>query len=89
MRVPMKGKPDFHSVSDSKLKLYLEVAQQMIFTYNEFEDKKALMKEVWKDISDELVDRIPSDFEGDEVVTNTTIMKPKKVVKRSPVKKLH
>ena len=55
----MKGKPDFSAISDDKLKDYIEVAQQMIFAYQYCDEEKTrVMKEVWKQMSDEYTDRL-------------------------------
>lgn len=58
-RTPIKGEPDFTSLSDETLKRFLELAQQMIFAYQQCDEEKTrVMKEVWKQISDEYSDRL-------------------------------
>lgn len=59
MRTPMKGQPDFSTLSDEKLKEYIDLAQQMIFAYQYCDEEKTrVMKEVWKQMSDEYSDRL-------------------------------
>ena len=60
-RVPLKGEPDFTTISDSKLKDYLDLTQQMIFSYkNVSKEKVDVLKEIWKDISKECTARLSS-----------------------------
>lgn len=57
----MKGKPDFSFISDERLKGYIDLAQQMIFSYEQCDEEKTrVMKEVWKQMSDEYSDRMAS-----------------------------
>lgn len=60
-RVPLKGLPDFTHLSDEKLREYVEFAQQMIFAYEHCDEEKTrVLKEVWKQLSDENTDRLCS-----------------------------
>ena len=57
-RVPIKGEPDFTTVSDERLKGFIDLAQQMIFSYKYCDEEKTrVMKDIWKQLSDEQVDR--------------------------------
>ena len=59
MRTPMKGKPDFTTISDSKLKDYIDLAQQMILSYKYCDEEKSrVMTEVWKQLTNEYTDRL-------------------------------
>ena len=59
MRIPMKGLPDFTSLSDEKVKEYVELAQQMIFAYEHCDaEKTRVLTEIWKQLSDEHTDRL-------------------------------
>ena len=58
-RTPLKGLPDFSSISDERLREYIDLAQQMIFAYQYCDEEKTrVMKEVWKQMSDEYSDRL-------------------------------
>ena len=83
MRTPMKGEPDFSNISDEKLRGYIDLAQQMIFTYEQCDSEKTrVMKEVWKQMSDEFTDRLcKAPFIEPEKEVPTTVHKIK-VVKR-------
>ena len=55
----MKGKPDFTTISDSKLKSYIDLAQQMILSYKYCDEEKSrVMTEVWKQLTNEYTDRL-------------------------------
>ena len=83
MRTPMKGQPDFSTLSDEKLKEYIDLAQQMIFAYQYCDEEKTrVMKEVWKQMSDEYTDRLcKAPFIEPEKEVPTVVHKIK-VVKR-------
>lgn len=58
-RVPIKGQPDFTMISDERLKGFIDLAQQMIFAYEHCDEEKArVLREVWKQMSDEYTDRL-------------------------------
>ena len=60
-RVPIKGEPDFTTISDERLKGFIDLAQQMIFAYKYCDEEKTrVMKEIWKQLSDEQADRLCS-----------------------------
>ena len=89
MRTPMKGQPDFSTLSDEKLKEYIDLAQQMIFAYQYCDEEKTrVMKEVWKQMSDEYADRlcnapfIESVEECAPSVHKIKVVKPIKRIKR-------
>ena len=83
-KLPMKGQPDFSTISDEKLKGYIDLAQQMIFAYQYCDEEKArVMKEVWKQMSDEYADRIcQAPFEPEEVAPSVHKIKMVKPIKR-------
>ena len=59
MRIPMKGLPDFSTLSDERVKEYLDLAQQMIFAYKYCDEEKTrVLTEIWKQLSDEHTDRL-------------------------------
>ena len=59
MRIPMKGLPDFTTLSDERVKEFLDLAQQMIFAYKYCDEEKTrVLTEIWKQLSDEHTDRL-------------------------------
>ena len=55
----LKGEPDFHTLSDAKVKSFMDLAQQMIFAYKGHSDEKVkVLQEIWKDLSDEYTSRL-------------------------------
>jgi len=55
----IKGEPDFHNISDEKLKAYLDLIQQMIFSYKYHDkDKSEVLTEIWKELSIEDTERL-------------------------------
>ena len=53
------GEPDFHNLSDEKVKSFLDMTQQLIFAYNGYDDEKVkVLREVWKDMSSESMSRL-------------------------------
>ena len=86
-----KGKPDFHNISDEKLKSFLDLTQHLIFAYNRHDDAKVeVLSSIWKDLSAEDSDRLAQsaskaiDKHRDEV--GTTMLKSPKV-RKSPAKR--
>lgn len=58
-RTPIKGQPDFTTLSDEKVKEYRDLAQQMIFAYKYCDEEKTrVMTDIWKQMSDEYTDRL-------------------------------
>lgn len=58
-RVPIKGEPDFTTISDERLKGFIDFAQQMIFAYKYCDEEKTrVMREIWKQLSNERMDRL-------------------------------
>ena len=58
-RVPIKGQPDFTTISDERLKGFIDLAQQMIFAYKYCDEEKTrVLTEIWKQLSDEHTDRL-------------------------------
>ena len=80
----MKGKPDFSAISDLKLKEYIDLAQQMIFSYQYCDEEKSrVMREVWKQMSDEYADRVcNAPIEPESSPSTIHKIKTVKVIKR-------
>ena len=58
-KVPIKGTPDFTTISDQRLNGFVDFAQQMISSYSSCDEEVvAVMKKVWKQLSDERIDRL-------------------------------
>lgn len=58
-RVPLKGEPDFTTISDERLSGFVDLAQQMIFAYKYHDEEKVkVMQAIWKDMSNEKSDRL-------------------------------
>lgn len=58
-RVPIKGEPDFTTISDERLKGFIDLAQQMIFAYKYCDEEKTrVMRDIWKQMSDEHTERL-------------------------------
>lgn len=58
-KVPIKGEPDFTNISDDVLKGFLDLTQQLIFSYkNCDEEKTRVLRDIRKQMSDEYTDRI-------------------------------
>lgn len=59
MRTPLKGEPDFTSISDERLKGFIDLSQQMIFAYKHLDEEKTrVFEEVWKQLSNEYTKRL-------------------------------
>ena len=55
----VSGEPDFHTVSDEKLKSFMDLTQQLIFAYNRFDGAKVeVLKSIWKDLNKEDAERL-------------------------------
>lgn len=55
----LKGEPDFHKLSDEKVKSFMDFSQQMIYAYKGHDDSKVkVLQEIWKDLSVEHTSRI-------------------------------
>lgn len=58
-KVPIKGSPDFTTISNDRLNGFIDLAQQMIFSYKSCDTEVyTVMQKVWKQLSDERVDRL-------------------------------
>ena len=93
MRYAVKGKPDFHTISDEKLKSFQDLIQQMLFAYQkESPEKVKVLTEIRKDLVNEDLDRLSEaisktvDEKYDEEVKPTLLKKVPKLVK-SPAKR--
>lgn len=75
-KVPIKGKPDFTTIPDERLKGFVDLAQQMIFAYQGCDEEKTrVLKEIWKQMSDEYTDRLCASlpFESEYVEQESTV----------------
>lgn len=55
----LKGEPDFHHLSDERLKSFLDLTQQMIFAYKHHDEEKVkVLESIWKDLSVESTERL-------------------------------
>lgn len=80
----IKGEPDFHNLSDARVKDYLDLTQQLIFCYQGVDDSKVqVLKSIWKDLSDESIDRRCNSPE----VPATPMMRKVPKIRRSPATK--
>ena len=73
-KVPINGEPDFTNVSDSKLKDYIDMVQQLIFVYKHCDKQKTeILQEMWKEMSNEQCDRkiVQIESEPEEVIAPT------------------
>lgn len=58
-RVPIKGEPDFTTISDERLHGFIDLAHQMIFAYKYCDEEKTrVLQEIWKQCSNEETDRL-------------------------------
>lgn len=58
-RVPIKGEPDFTTISDERLHGFIDLAQQMIFAYKYCDEEKTrVLQDIWKQCSNEETERI-------------------------------
>ena len=58
-RTPIKGCPDFTTISDEKLKRFIDLSQQLMFSYKQCDEEVvSVMKRVWKQLSAEYADRV-------------------------------
>lgn len=86
----VKGEPDFHNVSDEKLKSFLDLTQQMIFAYTHYDDDKVkVLKSIWKDLNEEDSERQSnSACEAlDDAETPVPMLKKVPKVRKSPAKR--
>ena len=89
----IKGEPDFHTISDDKLKSFLDLTQQMIFAYNHHDDAKVeVLKSIWKDMSNEHTDRLCRSAKeaidkGLDVEKPASLLKKVPKVRKSPAKR--
>ena len=78
-RVPIKGEPNFTNISDERLREFVDLAQQMIFVYEDCDSEKTrVLKEVWKQMSVEHTSRLSERTmrkldSQDEVITHKVI----------------
>ena len=89
----IKGEPDFHTISDERLKSFLDLTQQMIFAYSHHDNAKVeVLKSIWKDLNIEDCDRLAcsaceSIDNGENEVYTTPLLKKVPKVRKSPAKR--
>lgn len=55
----LKGEPDFHRLSDEKVKSFMDLTQQLIFSYKGHDDEKVkVLESIWKELSVEHTERL-------------------------------
>lgn len=92
-RYAIKGEPDFHTISDERLKSFLDLTQQMIFAYNHHDDAKVeVLKSIWKDLNNEDCDRLARSAceaidKGENEVSTAPLLKKVPKVRKSPAKR--
>ena len=85
-RYAVKGEPDFHAISDERLKSFLDYTQQMIFSYKGLDDSKVkVLQEIWKDLSVEHTSRLCSMPEVKE--SPAPMLKKVPKIRKSPAKR--
>lgn len=93
----IKGEPDFHYISDERLKSFLDLIQQMIFAYKYHDkEKHEVLCAIWKDLSCEDADRLArsaieelerQEREEKEGVKPAPLLKKVPKVRKSPAKR--
>lgn len=93
----VKGEPDFHFISDEKLKSFMDLTQQMIFSYKRYDKEKTkVLEEILKDLSWEDADRLSrsaieelerQEKEGRSPDSPTPMLKKVPKVRKSPAKR--
>lgn len=85
----IKGEPDFHTISDERLKQFLDLAQQMIFAYKYHDKEKCeVLQAIYHDLMCEDVDRLAdsaiAELSRQEKQESAIVRKTPKL-RRSPV----
>lgn len=95
-RPTAKGEPDFHYVNDEKLKSFLELTQQMIFSYKYSDKEKTkVLEDIWKDLSVEdanrsyrsAIEEIDRQEREDKSGTTAPLLKKAPKMRKSPAKR--
>ena len=80
----IKGEPDFHNLSDEKVKSFMDFSQQIIFAYKGHDDSKVkVLQEIWKDLSAEHTSRLCNMPE----VSPTPAFRKVPKIRKSPAKR--
>lgn len=57
-RLPLKGEPNFTAISDSKLREFIDLTEELRFAYEHFDEEKAkVIKAIWKELCIESTNR--------------------------------
>lgn len=85
----LKGEPDFHNLSDEKVKSFLDLTQQMIFAYKGHNDKVKVLQEIWKDLNVEGTERliVSSEKAGSVVKAPAPMIRKAPKLHKSPAKR--
>lgn len=82
-RTPLKGEPSFTNISDQKLREYKDCIQDMIFAYDYDKEIKEVLRKMYKQVSNHLVDRIDYDNLMTQRVSTEDVTMSNTVVKKS------
>lgn len=82
----LKGEPDFHNLSDDKVKSFMDMTQQLAFAYKHHDvEKSKVLESIWKELSVEHTSRIAN---MPEVVKSPApILAKTPKLRRSPAKR--
>lgn len=86
----LKGQPDFHNLSDDKVKSFLDLTQQLIFAYKPYDSEKVkVLESIWKDLSVESTERVivSSEKAGSEAKTHVVMIRKAPKLRKSPAKR--
>lgn len=82
----IKGEPDFHTIGDDRLKSFLDLTQQLIFSYKHHDAEKVkVLESIWKDLSVEHTSRIANMPEVVKSPAPILVKSPK--LRKSPAKR--
>lgn len=82
----LKGEPDFHTLSDDRVKSFVDLTQQLIFCYKHFDlEKTKVLQEIWKDLSVEHTSRLAN--KPEVVSTPAPMLGKAPKLRRSPAKR--
>ena len=85
-RYAISGEPDFHNLSDDRVKSFMDLTQQMIFCYNQYDSEKVkVLESIWKDLSVEHTSRIANMPEVVKTPAHILAKSPK--LRKSPAKR--
>lgn len=86
----LKGEPDFHNLSDEKVKSFLDTVQQLIFAYKPHDSEKVkVLESIWKELSADSTSRliISSEKAGSEAKVHVNMIRKVPKLRKSPAKR--